>query len=645
MQEEIRSLLTYFLTLTLIVLTATGCGRERHIAHDLENIAAVMEINPDSAYRMLGLIDSASLRGSNAALYILLDAQARQKLSLPLPPDSALDPVIEYFAGHHADSLLMKSLFYRACINSSHKNLQDAIRDANYSFEIASSINKDYWQAKNAELIADIFEDCINYADGISWRKTAADRYHSAGMTDNYLFALCDLARAYAVADSLKQAGDLFNRIEREVDLHPEIDNLKVYYTFAALNFHTLYADDSTGALCDSLYGYLKKSEMIEYLPPTFNIARARMLTDNFRFAEAENILDSIKPFINSDIDRNILFDSYVRLYSSSGNKDGRMAYSDSIIAYQKNIVRIALDQSATAAQRNFFQSLSNNYKIEAEKDRIHLRNILIITALIIAASVWITIRHLKAKRREINEKRALIEIISEQLESKDHTSDQLRQQLDEISKINNDLNKTISIMNQSCSEQIRKIDEQKELLGIKESELRTQQKIAEEQNNIIRSMKDIADETGKRLDSLSKKLSESEARNLISYADRWEPLNALCREINCSDNKNSDKIIVANLRKVIDGYRSKGFLHKLENDLNRDYNNIVGRLRTQCLELKDDDIYFCILNFSKMPSASIAIITGASITNCYVRRKRIRNKIIRSSAPDKEEFLSHIKG
>lgn len=135
-------------------------------------------------------------------------------------------------------------------------------------------------------------------------------------------------------------------------------------------------------------------------------------------------------------------------------------------------------------------------------------------------------------------------------------------------------------------------------------------------------------------------------AKNLVHehFIGKWMFLNKICNEyFDKNDSDISRKIMISRIEKEIKALGSAENLNQLEESLNQNMNNIITKIREQLPGIKEDDINLISLIYAGFSSKSICFIRGMTLNNYYVKKKRIRDKILSSSAKDRDLFLSHL--
>lgn len=106
------------LILAVITLLATSCGGNG-AAQQLDDVAAIIEDNPDSALALFRAIDPTSLSGkAQKARYSMLHAMALDKNYIDTADMRVIQPALDWYADHGSPDDRLKAMYYAGCIAS-----------------------------------------------------------------------------------------------------------------------------------------------------------------------------------------------------------------------------------------------------------------------------------------------------------------------------------------------------------------------------------------------------------------------------------------------------------------------------------------------------------------------------------------------
>lgn len=147
---------TLTVLIAIVVLLLAACTDTLTLSR-LERAQRVMDSRPDSALAILDSINPDSLTSTeHKARYAVLAAQASFKNKIIPTDDSLLRIAVDYYKGR-GDSAEMKALFYMGNVRYYRGFYASAIVPAMHARELAIKLGDDYWRAKSAEMLADIY--------------------------------------------------------------------------------------------------------------------------------------------------------------------------------------------------------------------------------------------------------------------------------------------------------------------------------------------------------------------------------------------------------------------------------------------------------------------------------------------------------
>lgn len=142
---------------------------------------------------------------------------------------------------------------------------------------------------------------------------------------------------------------------------------------------------------------------------------------------------------------------------------------------------------------------------------------------------------------------------------------------------------------------------------------------------------------------------NESKAKSLNEtiaslFKHNFETLNKLCYEYyEKGDTQLLRKSIFVQIEKEILKFRETSEISSLEQDLNKYLNNIVVRVDEQFPGLSETERTLLIYLFSGFSARTICTICDIEIKTFYMRRYRLKNKLLASDAADKELFVNQM--
>lgn len=143
--------------------------------------------------------------------------------------------------------------------------------------------------------------------------------------------------------------------------------------------------------------------------------------------------------------------------------------------------------------------------------------------------------------------------------------------------------------------------------------------------------------------------ISENEMNNRqlkVKISDlmrnRFNTINQLCYEyFEKADTFFLKKSIYITVEQEIAKLKSQEQLSDLEKTLNTYCDDIISKITKQIPKLSDAEKTLLIYLYSGFSARTICILTDIQLKNFYMRRLRLKSKIMASDAPDKEWFVS----
>lgn len=117
--------------------------------------------------------------------------------------------------------------------------------------------------------------------------------------------------------------------------------------------------------------------------------------------------------------------------------------------------------------------------------------------------------------------------------------------------------------------------------------------------------------------------------------------LNKICdqyfqkKEISSVNNR-----IYVNIEKELSRMKDRGFITRVETEINRCYDNIVEELRLHFPGIREDNIVILLYLFLGFPTRTICFLLDISADNYYSRRKRLKKIFDESDWNRKEDIL-----
>lgn len=600
-KSKVSSLSVLPLVALIVVMVGgmfSGCSpsTERRM---LDRADSVIEEHPDSALMFLASIDTARLSSpEDRAFYALLITQAYVKNYIPLKSDSLITTAVNYYQLNDADSRrMMRAYFYQAQARHDCQLFPEAIVPVRMSRQMAIEFDDDYWRAKSAELIADIYGQTFCIDKRAVYRKEAIDYYRRAGKIRNHNFALAEYAAELAWEGEVTPAIELFDSVKNLALISP-VDSVLIY----VIHQRAFYGCVRWGRWAEAEY-YLNK------LNETAAADSADFEDENMLIAfqissrSGDDILghlDRLRKQTKRLWDSTTVWHNYMDFYKSRGEYKNACPYADSILRGQKKGFSQIMNNSALSAERDYYDSLADR-ETKRYRETRNVLGIIIIVALVLSLlGFYIYRSRIKMKNLILNEK------------------------INDIERLTRSLATTVT----ECENLQSKMKRRDENLDALSKEVESQRsKIAT-----------LVDENVKERQS-----SEALCKSIHSlFKARWETVNMLCEEF--MEKSASDRLrptIIKKIEEELNKITLPDNLRKIENVVNQYSDNIMERLREQCGWLSQSDLQFVLLVYAGLAPRAVCLFCDLKLPNFYTKRRRIANRILTSQAKDKEYFVA----
>ncbi len=563
----------------------------------LNQADTIMEQDADSALSILEKIDPNRLSKGDLSYYALLYTQAQVKTDIPLDSDSLISIAYRKYADDWWGDKGIRSNFYMGEVFFNQDNSRDAMKYYLTSYEESKRLDNDYWRAKSAERIADLFFYAFNYEEATKFRKEAIEYFGKAGRMTNQRYAIADLANTYHNMDDDYTAIHLLDSISKVCKLDLPTDTFLRDYIGrskidALVSLERANEIDSLGLILLNKDNY--QATLIEN-----NILKNQISILNGPNIGYNDELDSLLCSASTE-EKGLLLYAIYKKAKADGNKSKALEYVDSLLYLQGEITEQIIKESATGAQRDFYSSIAFHKSREAK-----LLVIIIISTIFIFLNVvlfiWRTNR-LKDKARN-----AELEANIESFVALKAYSDKLL------------------LEHLLMKEEMEKKNQTVKSLQLEISNI--QHNISEFKNS---------------------KLSEGNNRDMVMvslFRDKWTTLNLLCDQY--YEYGDSDKMrnhLISNIEKELKKISSKKGLDQIEEATNKYMDNIIFHLRDECIFLNQKDITFVMLIIAGFSAKAVSYIIGIKTGNFYVKKGRIASRINESNVTHKEDFLDFLK-
>lgn len=586
---SIEGMNKHYFIIIIISLFLSACTGET--GRKLEYADSVMEEHPDSAMSILMGIDRYSLKKSDLPYYALLYTQAQVKTDIPLDSDSLISIAYAKYGSDSRGDRGIRSNFYTGEVFLNQEKYREAMRYYLTAYEESKRLSNDYWHAKAAERISNIFFFIYNYDEAAKYVYEAADLYKKTYKLSNNRYALGQLAniwlnngksdKAYLLIDSLRTLS---------LNEHP-IDSAFMEY----IKIPWIYAMLENGKVEELLTNELdfKKGDLTD--KEIIDRAILQSLISNIidESNEERYRLNDIMSFAHSDEDKiHILFAQYENA-KDIGETSLALSLVDSMLYYQNKVAMDIIKESVTATQRDFYSQMSVSHENRTKLFKYTLVIAIIIFLILISGGVIFVILKNKVQKAEL-------EANLEAFLSLKHYSDQISREKD--------------VLEQTVNEKKIKID------------------------LAINQLQEIV------IEKQQEELSHAMVVETL-FKEKWQTLDILCDQyFGFSNYELTPKGLVSNIERELKKIISEKGIDDIVDATDTYMGNIVSKLRNQFPSLKNDDINFLALLFAGFSVRAVCMFTGIKYQHFYVKKSRLIKRIQASEAPDKTLFLEKLK-
>ncbi|MDE5871330.1 MAG: tetratricopeptide repeat protein [Muribaculaceae bacterium] len=580
-----KSILHLFILLSLIFSACTSeSGRQ------LTHADRIMEEHPDSAMSILMDIDRRSLKGSDLPYYALLYTQAQVKTDILLDSDSLISIAFAKYGADTRGDRGIRSNFYTGEVFFNQEKYREAMRYYLTAYEESKRLRNDYWHAKAAERISDLFFFAYNYDEAERYALEAADLFKKVGRDSNNRYMVKQLAiillnngepeRAYIILDSLQTVA----LEEKSID-YAFLDLLKIPLIDAKVQIGKVNDIVTEQTLVNDGMSDREKIDAVILDSKVSNLLGASQNVKSF--------LKDMMFYAHSDEDKiHILYARYENA-KVAGDTDLAISLVDSMLYYQNAVAEDIVKESVTGAQRDFYSQMAISHEAHSNFWKWMLVMAMIVFVLLVVVVVVFFILRNRIQKAQLQTQLEAFLSLRSQSDRKPHEKNTLK-------------------------EIVREIGYQSESMSSRIQELQSTNKQLETDHNAI-------------IEKL--------------FKEKWTTLDALCDQYYGLDNSELNaKDLVANMQKELKKIVSRKGLIEIVEAVDKYMGGIVTDLRTQCGFMKEADINFLALLYAGFSVRAVCMFTGIKYDYFYVKKSRLIKRIETSDAPAKSLFLEKLK-
>ncbi len=456
-----------------------GCAGSNSRA--LEQADAIMEQDADSALHILESIDRSQLGNGELPYFALLMTQALVKTDVPLDSDSLISIAYKKYDGSWRGDKGIRSNFYVGEVFYNQDKPRDAMRYYLTAYEESKRLSNDYWRAKSAERIADLFSNAYNYTEAEKYMIEAAKLFNAAQREKNHLYALATLGIIYINNQKEEQAKVLLDSLYHQcLTKQPTDSDLLAYIRRPIIDI--LVRQNRLNEITDQDFALLENtSSTQEEIDNSILLMEIKKSNVNDVRNISNNLIafEQDFPFALSNEDKALAYYANFQHEKEIGNTTRALSLIDSLLFYQSALAEDIIKESVKSAETDFYSDMSNK-----NRRKSNILFICLIVAWLISFLIW-RIYRLKslASRAELEasvESFMELKIHSERLASE-------KTYLEEtVKKKSGSIEKLIEKINEN-DRKVKLLEQEKTEIGIAKLEL---------ENDIKDLAKNIADQS-----------------------------------------------------------------------------------------------------------------------------------------------------
>ena len=568
----------------LSLFFAFSCSNKQIVAQ-LSDINSIIEDYPDSALIILESIPKDHLHTSAIkARYSLLYAMALDKNYIDTTDVRIIEPAVKYYEKHGAADEKMKAYYYQGIAYFNKEEYENAIVSFSNAEEMIPFATDMRYVGLLYSRIADLYNKSRNAEDELKYVDLAADAFTQGGF-NKYLYS------------TLLRRGEALMGLSKYDDAEMAFAQI-INSTIAPSNIVVLAKEDYALLLVSKKDRDPSKSlalfrdvidESGKLRSVNFWAAYAYSLASCGYKEESDRVFSQLYAPEKKDY-------SVVDIWKSSvcknnGKYKEALSLLQNSLSYQDSLMRIAITQATTRAQKDYLALKNSQMQIDAKNKQLKL--LVIIVALVVCLITLFLVYRFRSDNLK-KERESLIDI-AETMKYRLIESEEGRV----LEKVNLE-----------------------GLVSSKDSE--------------ISSLRKEIDSKGKTLSALRSEYSHM-------YKSQFKYLGDLCETFLLANEKHdSQRIVYEKVQDMIKNISSDRIGQKrFERMIDRSLNNIMKHFREEFPKYSEEDYRFVSYIFVGFDATTLCIIFNMpSVAAVYMKKSRIKKTIQDSQAAYKEKYL-----
>ncbi|MDE7426567.1 MAG: hypothetical protein K2M79_02035 [Muribaculaceae bacterium] len=208
-----------------------SCGESEN-SRILREADEIIETDPSKSLEILSQAQRQNFSAADSAYYALLYTQAQVKSGVKVLSDSLISVAYDYYrTGNDVDKTI-RSNFYEGMVFYDSDEPKKALTLMLEAYERALSSHNNYWTAKSAEILGDIYDTNYNYERALFYSNIVVENYKLAQRSLNERYAICDKAGRLLNNDEYIKAYELIDSLYKVVIIERPLNTSLLDYLY-----------------------------------------------------------------------------------------------------------------------------------------------------------------------------------------------------------------------------------------------------------------------------------------------------------------------------------------------------------------------------------------------------------------------------
>lgn len=404
-----------------------SCGRSRKAERVLDDVASYIQEAPDSAFATIKAIDTLDLASKRArAKYSLMLSMALDKNYIDTTDISVAMPAVRYYESHGDPDTKLKALYYLGRIYYNGGSLTDAVTTLTKALQYTDRAEDKKYVEMLYTMIAVIYNNNYNHEEALPYFKKAYETLEGEpGLEEYAINALCNLGIAYYTCLQFDESERILRSLVERDDVPSDIKGR----SYGMLAMRRLAPADKNEK--EGLELFNKAFEHKAVLDRNQWAAYAYALDVLGDKAKSEAIFNKL---ISSSDSSYIASACYWRSLAKEKHRNYESALEDykTAMEVKNKTLRLALTQSTSGAQRDYYEAQSKMEKEQLKTQRFSYWSIILVLVIVALGVMMIVVVRSHRIEDEKNKLAELASISKAQIKEAENNTGLLRTEIDE---------------------------------------------------------------------------------------------------------------------------------------------------------------------------------------------------------------------